>query len=99
LRAFKQENNLAAPNEDFDCEEFRYNHRFNPFQFFQIPQLCLYHQFRDGDAKFVKSFDVAKLYAYAQENFEMARAMFEKYPECVPVSFGGLEILKKEEIF
>lgn len=91
LRGLKEENALKSPNEDFDCEEFRYSHRFAPFQFFQTPPVCMYHQYRATDAHFVKSVNVQKMYAFAQEHFEIARSIYEKHPEYQPVR---LEIKK-----
>lgn len=85
MRGLKEENALKSPNEDFDCEEFRYSHRFAPFQFFQTPPVCMYHQYRATDAHFVKSVNVQKMYSFAQEHFEIARSIYEKYPEYQPV--------------
>ena len=81
MRAFKLQNHIKSPNEEFDCEEFRYNHRFSAFQNFNTPAICLYHQYREKDDHFINSFSVEKIYSFAQEHFELAKTTFEKYPD------------------
>ena len=87
IKAFKQEECLAFPDEQFDCEEFRYNHRFMPFQFFNTPPLFMYHHFKGKDEEFVSSFSVSKMYTMAQEHFEAARTIFDKFAEFQSVNF------------
>lgn len=81
MRAFLLDGHIQSPNQEFECEEFRYNHRLGPFQFFSTPPVCLYNQYKDKDEYFIKSFDVAKLYSFAQEHFDKARVIYDKYPE------------------
>ena len=85
MRALKMQEHIKFPSEDFDCEEFRYNHRFGVFQCFTTPSICLYHQYKEKDEQFIKSFSVDKLYSYAQEHFDLARNTYEKYPEAPKV--------------
>ena len=33
MKAFKLDDYIRFPDEKFDCEVFRYSHRFMPFQF------------------------------------------------------------------
>lgn len=87
FRAFLIEGHIKSPNADFDCEEYRYNHRLGPFQFFTTPAVCLYNQFKDKDEYFIKSYELNKLYEFAKDHFEMARGIYEKFPECNNVSF------------
>ena len=72
---------IQKPVKELDCEEFRYNHRFGPFQLFSMPPVCLYYQFKEKDEQFIHSFTPEKIYSFAQDHFEQARAIYEKYPE------------------
>lgn len=72
---------IQKPVKELDCEEFRYNHRFGPFQFFSMPPVCLYYQFKEKDEQFIHSFTPEKIYSFAQDHFEQARAIYEKYPD------------------
>ena len=81
MRAFKLQGHIKSPNDEFDCEEFRYNHRFSPFQNFNTPPICLYHQYKEKDENFIRSFSIEKIYSFAQEHFDLARTIYEKYPE------------------
>ena len=78
LRAFLIEGNIKSPNEEFDCEEFRYNHRFDSFACFNTPTVCMYYQYKEKDEQFVSSFTLNKIYSFAQEHFDLARQAFEK---------------------
>ena len=40
------DNKLRGPKFDFDCEEYRYNHRFAPFGSVSTPPPMHYQQFR-----------------------------------------------------
>ncbi len=79
MRAFLLQEYIKSPSEQFDCEEFRYNHRFSPFQYFNTPSICMYYQYKEKDDQFVSSFDLNKIYSFAQEHFDLARQTFEKY--------------------
>lgn len=81
MKAFNLEDSVKLPEEQFDCEEFRYNHRFMPFQLFQMPPLFEYHQFKEKDEDVVNNFSVSKIYTIAQEHFEAARSIFDKFPD------------------
>jgi N-alpha-acetyltransferase 35, NatC auxiliary subunit len=81
MRAFKLQSYIKSPNDEFDCEEFRYNHRFSAFQSFNTPSICLYHQYKEKDENFIRSFSIEKIYSFAQEHFDLARTIYEKYPE------------------
>ncbi len=81
MRALKIQQVIKSPDENFDCEEFRYNHRFGPFQCFTTPSPCLYYQYKEKDEEFINSFDIKKIYSFAQEHFDLARATYDKYPE------------------
>jgi hypothetical protein len=81
MKAFNLEDYLKFPDEQFDCEEFRYNHRFMPFQFFNTPPIFLFHHFKEKDDEFVNNFTPSKMYSMAQEHFEAARTIFDKYSE------------------
>ena len=86
MRAFKLQNHIKSPNADFDCEEFRFNHRFSAFQSFTTPPVCMYHQYREKDEHFINSFSIEKIYSFAQEHFDLAKTIYEKYPEVLLVS-------------
>lgn len=77
----QKDNHVKSANEMFDCEEFRYNHRFGAFQFFNTPPLYNYYEFKDKDDHLLNNFNSNKLYAFSQEHFETARQTFEKYSE------------------
>ena len=79
MRAFKLQGIVKSPNEEFECEEFRYNHRFGAFQSFSTPAVCLYHQYKEKDEEFVNSFGLNKMFSFAQEHFDIARITYEKY--------------------
>ena len=81
MRAFKLEGIVKSPNEEFDCEEFRYNHRFGAFQSFNTPAVCMYHQYKEKDEEFVNSFGLNKMFSFAQEHFDIARIAYEKYSD------------------
>ncbi len=77
----KVQNHLKSPVEEFDCEEFRFNHRFSPFQLFQTPQICYYLPFKYRDDQFINSYDPLKCYSFAKEHFDQARALYDKYAQ------------------
>ena len=49
MRAFKLEDKVKEPSEDFNDEELRYQHRFRAFEVFTTPPLCYYRQFKEKD--------------------------------------------------
>ena len=79
MRAFRLEEFIKSPNQEFDCEEFRYNHRFSAFQCFNTPAVCLYYQYKEKDEQFINSFALNKIYSFAQEHFDLARQAYEKH--------------------
>lgn len=87
------EKHIDSVDEEFDSEEFRYNHRFGPFANFNTPPLCNYFQFKEKDEQFVQSFAPIKLYTFAQEHFDMARNIFDKHPEYQAVNSFNMFIL------
>jgi hypothetical protein len=86
LRALQSDAHVKSPNEIFDCEEFRYNHRFGAFQSFNTPPLYTYYDFKQKDDDLLAKFKSNKLYANSQEHFETARLTFDKYSECQTLS-------------
>lgn len=86
MRAFQLKDYIKSPNAEFDCEEFRYNHRFSPFQCFNTPTICMYHQYKEKDDQFVNSFELNKIYSFAQEHFDLARQIYEKYSSECPLA-------------
>lgn len=93
MRAFKLQNHIKSPQEEFDCEEYRYTHRFNPFHSFNTPAICLYHQYREKDDHFINSYPVEKIYSFAQDHFDLARSAYEKHSD-VPMSSVCSKIAK-----
>lgn len=81
FKAFNLENHVKSPNQEFDCEEFRFTHRFCPFQYFTTPQLVHYYQFKERDERFGTSYDVKAIYNFATSNYDAARAIYEKHSE------------------
>ena len=61
---------------------------FNPFQSFSTPTICMYHQYKEKDDHFVNSFSIEKIYSFAQEHFDLARATYEKYPDAPLVTYN-----------
>lgn len=79
MRAFKLEEYIKSPNQEFDCEEFRYNHRFGVFQCFNTPTICMYYQYKEKDDHFINTFSLNKIYSFAQEHFDLAKQIYDKY--------------------
>ncbi len=79
MRAFLLQEYIKPPNDEFDCEEFRYNHRFSMFQSFNTPSMCMYYQYKEKDDQFISTFDLNKIYSFAQEHFDLAKQTYEKY--------------------
>ncbi len=79
MRAFRIEELIKSPNQEFDCEEFRYNHRLGAFECFTTPSLCPYYQYKEKDDQFIKSFGLNQIYKFSQEHFELARQSYDKY--------------------
>lgn len=99
MRAFKLEDLIKSPNQEFDCEEFRYSHRFSAFQCFSTPTVCSYYQYKEKDEQFINSFTLNKIYSFAQEHFDLARQAYEKCeytlgPLCSKISKTNFVVMR-----
>ena len=79
MKGFMIEGYIQLPDDKFDCEEFRYNHRFSAFRHFTNPPLFDYHHYKERDDHFLKSFTSKQMFSMAQEHFEAARSLFDKH--------------------
>ena len=98
MRALMLQNHIKSPAEEFDCEEFRYEHRFSAFQVLSTPPVCMYHVFREKDAHFISSFSAQKIYSFAQEHFELARSVYEKFGDETTVKATSFDELFERNI-
>lgn len=78
MRGFKLENKVNEPNEDFNDEELRYQHRFRVFEGFTTPPLCFYKQFKEKDNQFINTVSLDKIYFNSQQHFEQAKNSYEE---------------------
>ena len=78
MRAFKLEDKIKEPNEDFNDEELRYQHRFRVFEVFTTPPICFYKQFKDKDNQFINTVSLDKIYLNSQQHFEQAKNFYEE---------------------
>ena len=90
MRAFKLENKVKEPTEDFNDEELRYNHRFRVFEVFSTPPACNYKQFKQKDNQFINTVPIDKIYLNAQQHFEQAKNSYEELADWNSVSFINL---------
>lgn len=81
MKAFKVEDKIKEPHEEFNNEELRYNHRFNVFQTFNTPPMCQYIQFKEKDYQFTNALTLDKIYMNAQQHFEKAKTYYEDLNE------------------
>jgi len=81
LRAFKKEGAIKDPSDEFSDEELRYSHRFAPFRLFTTPPICVYRQFADKDAMYLKSVQSDRMFANAQDHFDKAKGYYEELGE------------------
>jgi hypothetical protein len=86
LKGFNSQNKIKNPNEEFNDEELRYEHRLMPFGLFTTPPMCHYRQFKEKDDQFVTIFSQQQMYQSAQDHFEKAKNCYEELGDWNSVS-------------
>ncbi|KAG1655274.1 N-alpha-acetyltransferase 35, NatC auxiliary subunit [Nymphon striatum] len=75
--AFSLEGKMKQPDFQFDNEQVRYEHRFQPFSCILAPPLMHYHKFKDSKTTQRCNYSVEELYLSASKFFEQAKSLFD----------------------
>ncbi|XP_063432327.1 N-alpha-acetyltransferase 35, NatC auxiliary subunit-like [Mytilus trossulus] len=76
---FRQDGKLVQPNFEFDSEEVRYSHRFQPFTTVSTPPYIHYNQYREMSdiGRYDSDSSVTSLYSASCNCFFKAKSLFE----------------------
>jgi hypothetical protein len=70
---------IQQPKYDFDCEEYRYNHRFAQFACLNTPPPLPYGQFKDSTdiSRYEPALESSNLYNASAKSFQQSRVQLE----------------------